>query len=55
METYGGIVRKGDIDHIGHMNVTYYAQKFDDATWAFFAELARGVVDVQEPPWHDGR
>lgn len=38
------------------MNVTYYVQKFDEATWTFFAELAMGgVVDVQESPWHDGR
>lgn len=48
METYRGIVRKSDIDHMGHMNVTYYMQKFDEATWAFFAELGMGASWMSE-------
>lgn len=48
MGTYRGIVRKSDIDHMGHMNVTYYMQMFDEATWAFFAELGMGASSMSE-------
>jgi len=45
-------------DHMGHMNVMWYAGKFDEATWAFFASLGltaaalkdagRGMAAVQQ-------
>jgi acyl-CoA thioester hydrolase len=33
IETYRGIVYPSQIDHMGHMNVQYYAARFDEATW----------------------
>lgn len=39
METYRGIVRPQHLDHMGHMNVQWYAAKFDEATWHMFARL----------------
>ena len=37
--TYRGNVYPRDCDHMGHMNVAAYMQKFDNATWNFFADL----------------
>ncbi len=37
--TYFGTVYPGETDHMGHMNVAYYVQKFDAATWNFFFNL----------------
>ena len=37
--TYLGTVYPQQIDHMGHMNVQYYASMFDQATWAFLSEL----------------
>lgn len=39
IETYRGVVRPYQMDHMGHMNVQWYTAKFDQATWHFFAEL----------------
>ena len=36
--TYRGNVYPRDCDHMGHMNVTSYMEKFDNATWNFFAD-----------------
>jgi len=33
LETYRGTVHPAEIDHMGHMNIKYYAEKFDRATW----------------------
>ncbi|MBI3594098.1 MAG: thioesterase family protein [Nitrospirae bacterium] len=33
LETYRGTVHPSEIDHMGHMNMKYYAEKFDRATW----------------------
>jgi len=35
--TYRGVVYPWQCDHIGHMNVMWYAGKFDEATWQLFA------------------
>lgn len=35
-ETYRGIVYPNQLDHMGHMNVQWYAVKFDEATWQLF-------------------
>jgi acyl-CoA thioester hydrolase len=34
--TYRGTVYPWHCDHIGHMNVMWYAGKFDEATWHLF-------------------
>lgn len=44
METYRGIVRPSQLDHMGHMNVQYYTAKFDEATWHLFSTL--GVTNT---------
>lgn len=37
METYRGVVYPQHEDHMGHMNVQWYTQKFDEATWHLFS------------------
>jgi acyl-CoA thioester hydrolase len=37
--TYRGVVYPSQCDHMGHMNVTWYTQKFDEATWNLFAAI----------------
>jgi acyl-CoA thioester hydrolase len=37
--TYRGVVYPWHCDHMGHMNVMWYAGKFDEATWQVFAAL----------------
>lgn len=37
--TYKGAVYPWHCDHMGHMNVMWYMGKFDEATWAFFANF----------------
>ena len=39
IETYRGVVRADEMDHMGHMNVQYYVRHFDDATWHLFSAL----------------
>ena len=34
--TYRGTVYPWHCDHVGHMNVMWYVEKFDEATWHFF-------------------
>ncbi len=34
-----GVVYPGECDHMGHLNVAYYVQKFDAATWNFFFNI----------------
>jgi len=56
--TYKGMVYPWHCDHMGHMNVMWYAGKFDEATWAFFGSLGlssavlrdsgRGMAAVQQ-------
>jgi len=56
--TYKGAVYPWHCDHMGHMNVMWYAGKFDEATWAFFGSLGlssavlrdsgRGMAAVQQ-------
>lgn len=56
--TYRGTVYPWQCDHIGHMNVMWYAGKFDEATWSLFAEIGitrsylmdhqRGMAAVQQ-------
>lgn len=37
--TYRGVVYPWQCDHMGHMNVMWYAGKADEAVWNFFADL----------------
>jgi acyl-CoA thioester hydrolase len=37
--TYRGAVYPWQCDHIGHMNVMWYAGKFDEASWQFLSHL----------------
>tara|TARA_B100000676_G_C18084281_1_gene853717 strand:+ start:3981 stop:4400 length:420 start_codon:yes stop_codon:yes gene_type:complete len=39
IETYRGVVYPHQLDHMGHMNVQWYASKFDEATWHLFAAV----------------
>ncbi len=58
IETYRGFVYPWQMDHIGHMNVQFYAAKFDEGTWHFLAYLGltpsylrdnrRGMVAVDQ-------
>jgi acyl-CoA thioester hydrolase len=43
LETYRGTVHPSEIDHMGHMNMRYYAEKFDRATWNIL--IAMGVTN----------
>ena len=37
--TYRGTVYPWHCDHMGHMNVMWYAGKFDEATWQLFTSI----------------
>ena len=37
--TYRGTVSLAQCDHMGHMNVMFYVQKFDEAVWQLLAGL----------------
>ncbi|MCB1422001.1 MAG: acyl-CoA thioesterase [Nitratireductor sp.] len=39
IETYRGVVRPHQLDHMGHMNVQWYTAVFDEATWHLFSLL----------------
>jgi len=56
--TYRGTVYPWHCDHVGHMNIMWYAGKFDEANWNLFArigltltyfrESGRGMAAVQQ-------
>jgi acyl-CoA thioester hydrolase len=56
--TYRGTVYPWQCDHVGHMNIMWYAGKFDEANWNFFARVGltpsylrahdRGLAAVQQ-------
>lgn len=46
--TYRGTVYPWELDHMGHMNVRHYVGKFDNATWALFAELGMTRAYLQD-------
>ncbi len=46
--TYKGIVYPKHIDHMGHMNVQWYVQKFDQATWHLFSAIGITSTYIQE-------
>ncbi|MGH0001940.1 acyl-CoA thioesterase [Pseudovibrio ascidiaceicola] len=58
IETYRGVVYPYQLDHMGHMNVQWYTEKFDEANWhlfsraglsaAYFREHNKGMAAVQQ-------
>jgi acyl-CoA thioester hydrolase len=56
--TYCGTVYPWQCDHVGHMNIMWYAGKFDEANWNLFArigltptylrESGRGMAAIQQ-------
>ena len=56
--TYRGSVYPSQCDHMGHMNVSFYVVKFDEATWQLFAAIGltgarlrdekRGMAGVEQ-------
>src|SRR3954468_21851729 len=56
--SYRGAVYPWQCDHVGHMNIMWYAGKFDEANWNLFARLGltpsylrhggRGMAAVQQ-------
>ena len=58
IKTYQGTIYPWNCDHMNHMNVKFYVEKFDEATWNFFALLGliskylrknnRGMVALEQ-------
>ena len=46
--THRGAVMPWECDYMGHMNVTFYTAKFDQATWPFFASIGFTVRHMKE-------
>jgi len=39
IETQRSVVYPWVIDHVGHMNVQFYAARFDEASWQFLSQI----------------
>ncbi len=52
IETYRGIVYPDQLDHMGHMNVQWYAAKFDEGTWHLFSSV--GITSSYIREHHKG-
>lgn len=39
LTTYRGMIYPKHLDHMGHMNVQHYVEKFDEGVWHLFAAL----------------
>ncbi|MEW5873054.1 MAG: thioesterase family protein [Chloroflexota bacterium] len=46
--TYRGVVYPWQCDQMGHMNVTFYTAKFDEATWQLFARIGLTPTYLRE-------
>jgi len=56
--THRGVVYPHECDHMGHLNVSHYVSKFDEATWQMFGAIGvtpgylrdqqRGVAAVRQ-------
>ena len=46
--TWAGVAYPWQMDHMGHLNVQFYAALFDQATWAFFAEFGLDPAYLRE-------
>ncbi len=47
-KTYQGTIYPWDCDHMNHMNVKFYVEKFDQATWNFFSILGMTATYLRE-------
>ena len=45
--TYCGTVYPWQCDHVGHMNIMWYAGKFDEANWNLFADGSKQVLQTK--------
>jgi acyl-CoA thioester hydrolase len=45
-----GLVYPNECDHMGHLNIAYYVQKFDSATWNFFFNLGVTPSMLRDTP-----
>ena len=48
IETYRGVVYPNQLDHMDHMNVQWYAAKFDEATWHLFSVIGITNAYIQD-------
>ena len=58
IDSYRGVVRPHQLDHMGHMNVQWYTEKFDEATWhlfsavglttSYFRDAGRGMAALEQ-------
>lgn len=48
IETYRGVVYPRHLDHMDHMNVAYYVEKFDEGVWHLFAALGMTPTYMRE-------
>lgn len=46
--TYRATIKAEYLDHMGHMNVMWYTHLFDQATWAFFAQVGMDKAYFEE-------
>src|SRR6185369_1894662 len=48
IKTFQGVVYPWNCDQMGHMNVQFYTEKFDQATWTLFAMLGLTASFLRE-------
>ena len=48
IETYRGVVYPRHLDHMDHMNVAYYVEKFDEGVWHLFAAIGLTPTYMRE-------
>jgi acyl-CoA thioester hydrolase len=46
--TYRGVVYPWHLDHMNHMNIAWYAARFDEATWQLFAMIGLTPTFMRE-------
>ena len=46
--TYRGTVYPAQCDHMGHMNVMFYVQKFDEAVWQLLARIGLTAARMRD-------
>jgi acyl-CoA thioester hydrolase len=48
IEAYRGVVYPRHLDHMDHMNVQYYVEKFDEGVWHVFAAIGLTPTYMRE-------
>lgn len=51
IQTLRGTVYPWQCDHMGHINVTWYTAKFDEATWSLYAEMGVMPSQMRKRDW----